>query len=40
MSGAAGACNGNKWKYASTNFCSTDPLVNAERATSSSASPA
>jgi hypothetical protein len=29
MSGAAGACNGNKWKYASTNFCSTDPVVNA-----------
>ena len=29
MTGAAGSCNGNKWKYASTNFCSTDPLVNA-----------
>ena len=28
MTGAAGSCNGNKWKYASTNFCSTDPIVN------------
>jgi hypothetical protein len=28
MSGAAGSCSGEKWKYASTNFCSTDPLVN------------
>ena len=29
MSGAAGSCNGEKWKYASTNFCTTDPLINA-----------
>ncbi|TMA56078.1 MAG: hypothetical protein E6J75_10445, partial [Deltaproteobacteria bacterium] len=29
MSGAAGSCNGEKWKYASTNFCTTDPVVNA-----------
>ena len=29
MSGGAGACNGNKWKYASTNFCSSDATVNA-----------
>src|SRR5437660_2210788 len=29
MSGAAGNCNGEKWKYASTNFCTTDPVVNA-----------
>src|SRR5580765_3444446 len=29
LSGAAGSCNGNKWKYASTNFCSTDPVINA-----------
>ena len=28
MSGAAGSCNGQKWKYASTNFCTTDPIVN------------
>ncbi|MEO6028931.1 MAG: S8 family serine peptidase [Candidatus Binatia bacterium] len=28
MTGAAGSCNGEKWKYASTNFCSTDPIVN------------
>jgi hypothetical protein len=28
LSGAAGSCSGEKWKYASTNFCSTDPLVN------------
>src|SRR2546428_4642172 len=27
MSGAAGSCNGEKWKYASTNFCTTDPAV-------------
>jgi hypothetical protein len=27
MSGAAGSCSGEKWKYASTNFCTTDPLV-------------
>lgn len=29
MSGGAGSCNGEKWKYASTNFCTTDPAVNA-----------
>src|SRR6185369_6218640 len=29
MSGIPGACNGEKWKYASTNFCSTDASVNA-----------
>jgi hypothetical protein len=29
LSGAAGSCNGNKWKYASTKFCSTDLVVNA-----------
>src|SRR5262245_12287302 len=29
MSGAAGSCNGEKWKYASTNFCTTDLLGNA-----------
>src|SRR5947207_9404845 len=28
MSGAAGSCNGDKWKNASTNFCTTDSLVN------------
>jgi hypothetical protein len=28
MTGAAGSCNDNKWKYASTNFCTTDPLIN------------
>jgi len=28
MTGAAGSCNGEKWKYASTNFCSSDPIVN------------
>lgn len=28
MSGVAGSCSGEKWKYASTSFCSTDPLVN------------
>ena len=28
MSGGAGSCNGEKWKYASTNFCTTDPAVN------------
>ncbi len=27
MSGSAGSCNGEKWKYASTNFCTTDPAV-------------
>src|SRR5438094_884639 len=27
MSGGAGSCNGEKWKYASTNFCTTDPAV-------------
>src|SRR2546425_2673116 len=27
MSGAAGTCNGEKWKYASTNVCTTDPTV-------------
>ena len=27
MSGAAGTCNGEKWKYASTNVCTTDPVV-------------
>jgi hypothetical protein len=27
MSGAAGSCNGEKWKYASTSFCTTDPVV-------------
>src|SRR5437870_1609558 len=27
MSGGAGSCNGNKWKYASTSFCTTDPSV-------------
>ena len=29
MSGGAGSCDGEKWKYASTNFCTTDPAVNA-----------
>src|SRR5262245_31618223 len=29
MQGGPGACNGEKWKYASTNFCSTDATVNA-----------
>src|SRR3989441_2270944 len=29
MSGGAGSCNGEKWKYASTNFCTADPAVNA-----------
>src|SRR5437660_8695410 len=29
MSGGPGACSGEKWKYASTNFCSTDATVNA-----------
>ncbi len=27
MSGAAGVCNGDKWKNASTAFCTTDPVV-------------
>ena len=27
MSGSAGSCNGNKWKFASTSFCTTDPTV-------------
>lgn len=27
MSGAAGSCSGDKWKNASTSFCTTDPLV-------------
>src|SRR5436190_455747 len=29
MSGAAGMCNDNKWKFASTNFCTSDATVNA-----------
>jgi len=29
MSGGPGACSGDKWKYASTSFCSTDATVNA-----------
>jgi hypothetical protein len=29
MTGAAGSCSDLKWKYASTNFCTIDPLVSA-----------
>src|SRR6266478_6610236 len=29
MSGGAGMCNDNKWKFASTNFCTSDATVNA-----------